>query len=212
MPKLPMRYLPYSLLIMVAFSCASEYKLLRPATLDQSCVSKIRPRGLTTAWFNTSVDVVGKHLSGLLLIKNQPDSSTRVVFTNEAGITFFDFEFTKDGTFAVKRIVSQLNKKPIIQTLRKDFELTLGIPFRGVTPEVWTMNTEKWYGVKQKNETSYFITDSECASLLRLELGSSRKKKTEVFIRGKHPHDPDSVQIKHYNFAMQIELRKLMRE
>ncbi|NOS55080.1 MAG: hypothetical protein HOP37_02365 [Cyclobacteriaceae bacterium] len=212
MPKLPMRYLRYSLLLMVAFSCASEYKLLQPAMLEQSCVSKIKPRGFTTSWFTTSVDVVGKHLSGLLLIKNQPDSSTRVVFTSEAGITFFDFEFTKNGTFAVKRIVSQLDKKPIIQTLRKDFELTLGIPFRGVTPEVWTMNTEKWYGVKQKNETSYFITDTECASLLRLELGSTRKKKTEVFIRGKDPHDPDSVQIKHYNFAMQIELRKLMRE
>ena len=38
-------------------------------------------------------NVVGNHLSGLLLIKKMPDSSTRMVFSNEMGLGFFDFEF-----------------------------------------------------------------------------------------------------------------------
>lgn len=211
MPKLPMRYLLYSLLLVSVVGCASEYKALRPVELDNICVSKIKPQRLATGWFTASVDVVGKHLSGLLLVKNQPDSSIRVVFTNEAGITFFDFEFASNGTFAVKRIVSQLDRKPIIQTLRKDFELALGIPFRVPAIQAWTLGDERWYGVKQKKETSYFITNNECGSLLRLELGSLRKKKTEVVIKGEHPQDPESIRIKHYNFAMQIELRKLIK-
>src|SRR5688572_6913872 len=143
-----MRYLLFSVASIVFLGCASDYRYLQVVEPDKSCVSKFLPFKINTSWYNTSVDVVGKHLSGLLLIKDMPDHSQRVVFTNEAGVTFFDFGFLPDGSFKVYNIVKQMDKRPVIQTLRKDFELILGIPFRQAAIQSWSLENDLFYGVK----------------------------------------------------------------
>jgi len=68
---------------------------------------------------------IGKHkLSGLLLMKKVPDSSIRIIFTNEIGMKFFDFEF-RDGKFIIHYIFPSMNKKMLISLFRKDFTLIL---------------------------------------------------------------------------------------
>jgi len=211
MHKWQMKYLHYSLALLLLVGCASEYKSRKPVAPDQACIEKIRPTGVNTSWYTTYIDVIGRHISGLLLIKQMPDSSRRVVFTNEAGVTFLDFQFNTDGSFQVKQVIKQLNKKAVIQTLRKDFELMLGIPFRQSITEAWLQDGEVYYGVPQKKETAYFITTPDCASLRRMELGSSRKKKVTVALWGNDLSAPDSIQVKHYTFNMVIGLKKIER-
>ena len=91
---------------------------------DNSCIEKFKPN-FNRAIYKASVDVVGKYISGLLVIKKMPDSSTRIVFTNEFGFTFFDFGFEADSGFRGYQIAPAMNKKPLIITLRKDFELIM---------------------------------------------------------------------------------------
>src|SRR5882672_4193636 len=98
--------------VMLLLGCASDYRYLRAIQVDADCVNKIAPRHIQTSWYHAGVDVAGNHISGLLLIKNMPDSSNRVVFTNEAGITFFDFGFSHEKAFTVYAIIKKLNKKP----------------------------------------------------------------------------------------------------
>src|SRR6188768_2754601 len=107
MNKSAMRYLLFSFGMILLIGCSSDYKYLQTTTVDTSCTDKIKPAHFSTAWYTTAVDVYGTHISGLLLIKNMPDSSIRVVFTNEAGITFFDFGFLNDRTFKVYSIVDK---------------------------------------------------------------------------------------------------------
>jgi hypothetical protein len=64
------------------------------------------------------------HLSGLLLFKELEDG-TRVVFQNEMGITFFDFQWDKNDSFKVNQIIEQLDRPAVIKTLEKDFNLLL---------------------------------------------------------------------------------------
>jgi len=156
-----MRYLLFSVSIIFCCSCASDYRYMKAIETNTACSSKLAPKLFTTSWYHASVDVVGRHISGLLLIKNMPDSSYRVVFTNEAGVTFFDFGFAGKETFKVYNIISQLNKKPVVQTLRKDFELILGLPFRKGPYQAYALNDEIFFGVRQKKETAYFITNKE---------------------------------------------------
>src|SRR5215207_2278735 len=120
MNQFPMRYLFFSAACIACFCCSSDYHYMNAIQANEDCIAKLTPFRLNTSWYHASVDVVGSHISGLLLIKHMPDSSMRVVFTNEAGVTFFDFGFN-DGNFKVHNIIGQLNKKPVIQTLRKDF-------------------------------------------------------------------------------------------
>jgi hypothetical protein len=65
------------------------------------------------------------HLSGILYLKNLRDSTTRVLFQSEMGMTFFDFGWDARDSFTVHSITPQMNKEGLIKTLRKDFELLM---------------------------------------------------------------------------------------
>ncbi len=211
MNKSVMRYLLFSFLLALLVGCASDYKYLQTTSIDSSCADKIKPTYFSTAWYTAAVDVYGTHISGLLLIKNMPDSSIRVVFTNEAGVTFFDFGFLTDGNFKVHSIIDKMDRKPVIQTFRKDFELILGLSFRKGKIESWTGNEQLFFGVKQKKETAYFITSKDCASLRNMELGSKRKRKVSVQVIGSYP-SPEGFEITHYLFDMKLKLTHLPKE
>lgn len=191
--------------------CGSAYKSLELVQTDQVCINKNLPLAISDSWYHASVDVVGKHLSGLIFIKNMPDSSRRVVFTSEAGVTFFDFGFGPKGKFIVHSVISKLDRKAVVTTLRKDFELLLGIPFQEGKLQTWRTPEEIYVGAPQKKETAYFITDKDCSSLRRFELGSTKKKKVTIQIAGSYPK-PDTLEIRHYTFSLQIKLTRFQKE
>jgi hypothetical protein len=192
--------------------CSSDYRYKQSVETRPDCIAKLAPVQFETSWYHASVDVVGNHISGLLLIKRMPDSSYRIVFTNEAGVTFFDFGFTREGTFAVYHVIHKLDKGPVIHTLQQDFELILGLPFRNASYKTWIMNDEVFYGTRQKNGTSYFITTKDCASLRRLELGSARKRKITLEVTGQGYPRPEKIELRHYVFDMRIKLTRFDKE
>ena len=111
MKSLAMRFLFLSLILMSG-ACSPKLpsvQSLQPAVADAGCIKKFKPV-FQSDWYAASIDVVGKHLSGLLLFKSMPDSSMRVVFTNEAGIKFFDFGFASNDDFTVHLRVDHRKK------------------------------------------------------------------------------------------------------
>lgn len=204
-----MRFLLFSLTLSLC-CCKSEYKTLKVSPSPIDCMTAFTA-DFETAWYSSTVDVYGKHLSGLLLIKKMDDGNFRTVFTNEAGVTFFDFQFAKDGGFEVKKVIKQLDRKPVINTLRDDFSLLLLIPFKGRTLQRYEREDELFLASRQKNDLAYFITDRDCASLRRLEWASKRKPKVTISVSGKYSQ-PDTVSITHHTFDMVINLRKIEKE
>jgi hypothetical protein len=203
-----MKYFLFSILALALSGCSSYYKNLQPVNDTSDCAGKIKPQGIATAWFDTSIDVVGKHISGLMLIKEMPDQSSRIVFTNESGFSIFDFEFQSDGKFTVKKIIPQLDRKAVTETLRKDFSLLLGIPFRQ-TLQQWQMNDESYFGIIENGEKIYFSTTPACDSVGRLETGSRRARKTSITFEGPDARNPRSITIKHFTFEMIIALKRI---
>ena len=204
-----MRYLLY---ISVFFfsACSSSYKALQQTEGEALCVQKFKPQ-FTTALYTTQVDVVGKHLSGLLIIKTMPDSSTRIVFSNEAGFKFFDFGF--DGKdFKVYYVFSQMDKKAVIKTLRKDFELVLMRHLDAEKPYVAKEEENVYHIFPDGKDIYYYVTGAGCSNLLRMERGSKRKKVVEAFIQPGADNMPDSIGIKHHNFNFDIQLKRLQKD
>jgi hypothetical protein len=204
-----MRYLLFS--VSLCGACASDYKGLQSVSTDNQCIESLKLPDFTTSWYDAGIEVAGKYIGGLLLIKDMPDSSARIVFTNEAGFKFFDFEFSENGQFRIHHIIRQLDKKPVIRLLRSDFELMLGTPFKEGGWQSWEKDGEKYTGVVQKKEKHYFITGKDCASLHRIESGSQRKRKVSLYYGGTDMRDPDSIRLQHHTFAMQIKLVKIIR-
>jgi len=205
------RFFVAALLCAVTLSgCRSAYDDLQPTGEQTTCIRKFKP-AFRVDWYTTSVDVYGHHISGLLLFKVMPDSAVRVVFTNEVGVTFFDFEFTKNDDFRVHQINSQLDKKIVINLLRKDFELLMMRRLGNKPLPVFRRQNEFFDALPGKRETDYFITDKDCASLLRIEKASKRKKMVEVKLVEETGSAPDSVSLQHFTFDMHIALKKLQR-
>src|SRR5882724_10396029 len=153
-----MRFLALSSCLFILTSCSSVYKNLQPAAGDTNYIQKFKPN-FKNALYKAEIDVVGHHLSGLLLIKTLPDSSIRIVFSNEIGFKFFDFEIKPDGGFKVFYVVKQMDKKPVIKTLKKDFELIL-LPEKNSQTAYLLKDDHSLYYIFPKQKGSFcYITD-----------------------------------------------------
>lgn len=204
-----MRCLLISLLF-VTSACSSSYKHLQKATGDVGCLEKFRP-DFSNALYYTQVNVTGKHLSGLLLIKQMPDSSTRMVFSNEAGFKFFDFGFAADGSFKVFYIIDEMDKKAVVTTLRKDFEIVMMHQYnmRNGYVKHDIDSAYNYYTFPQEKGYNYYITDTTCGRLIRLERASSKKAVVKIEMLDYKNGSPDSIGITHTNFNFNIGLKRL---
>jgi hypothetical protein len=204
----PIRFLIFLSGVILNLSC-NQYRHMQKIQSAESCVRKFKP-DFNLVIYKTSADVVGKHISGLLLIKYMPDSSTRILFSNEMGLSFFDFGFFPDNEFRVYQVTPAMNKKALIKTLRKDFELVM---FRN-------MDSSKSYSLADSNlvyhafpQTSginYYITDDHCLKLVKMQRASNKKPVMEAFIYDSLAgNPPDSLVIRHLNFNFTITLKKI---
>jgi hypothetical protein len=205
-----MRYLLLSSIVFLFAACSSAYKGLQVADGDPSCLQKFKPV-FTSSLYNTHVNVIGKHLSGLLLIKTMPDSSVRIVFSSEMGVKFFDFEFYKNGEFKVHSIIKQMDKKGVVNTLRKDFELVLMRDLDKKKPEIFMAEGLRWFAFEGVKEKDYYITDSLCQQLVRIEKGSNRKYKLKMVMKDYVNGVPDTIGITHRKFNFNIGLKYINR-
>ena len=173
---LPFRipYLILSSCLLIILSCSPAHRQMQSASADISSLQKFKP-AFTVALYNTTVDIVGNHLSGLLLIKKMPDSRTRTVFSNEMGFTSFDFEFAADGHFKVYSIIKKLDKRSVIKTLQHDLELVLMSGMDNSKASVKTANGHIYFIFPQTKGFNYYITNQTGDELVRMERASNKK-------------------------------------
>jgi hypothetical protein len=180
------------------------------AVADANVLQKFKP-AFTVALYNTNVDVMGNHLSGLLLIKKMPDSSTRMVFSNEMGLGFFDFEFTGEGGFKVHSIMKKLNKRSVIKTLQHNFELVLMNNLDHSKAIVKTNEALTYFIYPQNKGFNYYITNQTGNELVRLERASNSKTIVEAVMKNYIGGIPDTIGISHKTFEFNIGLKRIER-
>ena len=205
-----MRYLLLSSCLFMLFACSAAYKQMQTAAGDVNRLQKFKP-AFSVALYNTHVDVMGNHLSGLLLIKKMPDSTVRMVFSNEIGFKFFDFEFSPDGAFKVYSVIKQMNKRSVLKTLRKDFELILMDRLDSSEVSVHTNNGLIYYVFPKTKGYYYYITDSTGDKLIRMERASKKKTVVEAIMENYINGIPDSIGISHKTFNFTIGLKRIER-
>lgn len=173
-----------------------------------SCpVEKFKPV-VPFAIYQASVDVLNKHLSGLLVIKTMDDNSVHTLFQSEMGLTYFDFVWSNDNHFKVINVIKQMNKKAVINTLRKDFELMLMKNMDLSNVETLSDSTGLFNKILKGDEIIYIVTDSDCVQLKRIISATSRKSKVTLTMNTP-ANVPDSVNIHHEKFKFIISLKKI---
>jgi hypothetical protein len=140
------------------------------------------------------------------------DSSVRIVFSSETGFKFFDFGFL-NGDFKVNYIYKELDKKPVIRTLRKDFQLVL---MNDLTANEGYLlksnninNNYNYYAFPRGGDHYYYITDSLCQKMIRMERGTRRKPVMTAIAENFRQGTPDTIGITHSNFSFDIGLKRI---
>lgn len=195
--------------IVLLSGCRSTYKGLQKTAGDVNCITAFRPQFANTL-YSTQVDVTTHHLSGLLFFKQMPDSSMRVVFANEIGFKFFDFEFKPDGGFIKHYILPKMDKKSVVKTLRGDFELALLHPDLSKAHNARDSNYQ-YVVVPTAKGNNYYITDTACTQLVRLEKSSRRKPVVKAWLTNYKDGVPDSILIRHELFKFNISLQRVQK-
>ena len=132
-----MRISPFiSLLLLILVSCSpagkgsGSSKQNWSATPPLSCFSGTFGKVL----FKSTLDIRDQNLTGFLLLKRTSDTSYRIVFANEIGMTLFDLGFT-GGKFVVNYVFEAMNKKILLKLFEKDFRyLIFGVVMPGSGP------------------------------------------------------------------------------
>ncbi|SEO03664.1 hypothetical protein [Mucilaginibacter sp. OK283] len=204
------RFLLLSSCLVALAGCTSVYKNLKPAIGNFDHIYRFRPK-FSVVLYNAEINVTTHHLSGLLLMKVMPDSSTRIVFSSEMGVKFFDFAFLKDGSFKVYSIIPQMDKGPVIKTLRKDFDLILMRQEGSHERYMLKDNSHLYYVLPQEKGANYYITNMAGDALLRMEKSSKRKPVAVATMANYKNGVPDTIGIDHKNFKFTIGLKKIER-
>lgn len=158
--------------------------------------------------YRASIDVINKHLSGILVFKSMEDSAIRVVFMNEAGVTFFALEFTNTD-YRFLSIVPSLDKRSVRRTLAKDLGMIL---MRGIYQWPGQLKPGQ-HGLelrlKRKGHVVYSFRE-DCRQYAGIANFGRRKKVVSIIqtFQGLNPV-PDSIFVEHHTVHFTISLKQI---
>lgn len=205
-----MNCLRLSSLLLLAFCSCTPYRNLPEFKSDSKCLSLLTPSD-ETLLYHTQIDFYKKHFSGLLLLKTI-EGKRRAVFTNEMGITFFDFEFAKNRYFKVIKIANELNHKPIISTLRRDISmLLLYFPENSCCT---FLDNDSLIVMKEKSEanrSNCYIAAKDCSRLVGIEHYKLGRKKIEADFFDSGEMRADSIAIDHHGIKLCMYFKRIER-
>jgi hypothetical protein len=193
-----------SLLILLCWAQSVTGKTLEP----EDCLKGIKPRFESTR-YRASIDVLNKHLSGILIVKTMEDGTIRTVFMNVAGATFFDISFKTDS-YLYNKVMESLDKKAVKKTLAKDIGMIVmqGI-YKGL-PSYSSDETHRMITFKLRSKGSVrYTTTPDCAPVKTIENIGRRKK--VVSINQFYATDnsvPDSIFVQHHTVHFTISLKQ----
>jgi len=179
--------------------------LLSDSLRASTCRDSLQPRfeGLQ---YRATVDVLDKHLSGILIMRTMEDGSVRTVFTNEMGVTFFDLSFTDQG-YTYHRMMDGLDRKPVRLALAKDIGMIL---MRGIFKAGAGLRDANGSLVLklQRKGTVHYYPDAACRQSPRIVNRGRRKEVVSIdqfYLPGQSM--PDSIFVAHHTVSFTIRLK-----
>lgn len=200
-----MRYLLISISLFLVISCSSlaTTKDLTSKTNNETVSNPYFSDTKTDYVYKAKINTGKNNFGGLLIIKKIKEEKHRVVFTTEFGNKIFDFEFSKES-FKVNYITDKLNKKLIINALKKDFHLLVS-EFNKSELQFNTNNKTIYKTTLNKKDNYYFIS-KKTKNLTKIVMASKRKEKMTISFQNLEDHIAKKIKIKHHNFNMTIQL------
>ncbi|RUT70692.1 hypothetical protein D0817_09460 [Flavobacterium cupreum] len=211
MQKSTIQYLLINcVLAIVLISCGPVTKNYSPKKLDKtSYEAPYFSNPKTDYVYKTNITVYGNEMSGIFIAKKINDSIHRVVFTTEFGNKLLDFEIS-DKSFKVNSIVSELDRKILINTLRDDFRLLLKKEY--LIQEQFENESDNIYKSADGNRDNYLFLSKKDQKLEKVIHASKTKEKITLTFSSENNIFAEKIEIIHQNIKLKIEFNYFKSE
>lgn len=197
-------------LAIVLVSCGSVTKNYTPKKLDKTSYDVPYFSDSKTDYvYKTNISVYGNELSGIFIAKKINDTTHRIVFTTEFGNKLMDFEISETD-FKVNSIVSELDRKILINTLREDFRLLLKKKY--LIQEQFENESDDIYKSADGKRDNYIFISKKDQKLQKIVQASNTKEKFTLTFSSENNIFAEKIQIIHQNIKLKIELNYFKSE
>ncbi|WP_428230681.1 hypothetical protein [Flavobacterium sp.] len=197
-------------LAIILVSCGSVTKNYAPKKLDKTSYQVPYFSDSKTDYvYKTNITVYGNEISGIFIAKKINDTTHRIVFTTEFGNKLMDFEIS-DTSFKVNSIVSELDRKILINTLKEDFRLLLKKEY--LIQEQFENDSDDIYKSKDGKRDNYLFISKKDHKLKKVVHASPTKEKFTLTFTSENNIFAEKIQIIHQNIKLKIELNYFKSE
>ncbi|MFH6934040.1 hypothetical protein [Flavobacterium sp. FlaQc-30] len=197
-------------LAIVLVSCGSVTKNYAPKKLDKTSYEVPYFSDSKTDYvYKTNISVYGNELSGIFIAKKINDTTHRIVFTTEFGNKLMDFEISETD-FKVNSIVSELDRKILINTLKEDFRLLLKKQY--LIQEQFENESDNIYKSADEKRDNYIFVSKKDQKLEKIVHASKTKEKFTLYFNSENNIFAENIQIIHQNIKLKIELNYFKSE
>ncbi|EGV42896.1 hypothetical protein BZARG_2029 [Bizionia argentinensis JUB59] len=200
-----MRYLIISCFFLIV-NCASYPKkqelILQNTTLNTITNSYFSDVNQDYV-YKAAIDVYDNHFGGLLIVKKIDQGNHRVVFTSEMGKKLFDFSITKTD-FKVNYILEQLDKKLLINILKRDF--TALVQENSLVNKSFTIENNQVFQTSILNKKHYYYVSKQLNKIVRT---GSLKEKVQFLFSDISNNIAHNISIIHSNIKLEITLKSI---
>ncbi|KQB38819.1 hypothetical protein [Flavobacterium aquidurense] len=197
-------------LALVLISCGSVTKNYTPKKLEKTSYEVPYFSDSKTDYvYKTNITVYGNEISGIFIAKKINDTTHRIVFTTEFGNKLMDFELS-DTDFKVNSIVSELDRKILINTLKEDFRLLLKKEY--LIQEQFENDLDNIYKSKDGKRDNYLFISKKNQKLEKVVHSSQTKEKFTLTFSSENNIFAEKIEIVHQNIKLKIELNYFKSE
>nr|WP_315140713.1 hypothetical protein [uncultured Flavobacterium sp.] len=153
--------------------------------------------------YKANIKVYGNELTGIFIAKKINDSTHRMVFTTEFGNKLLDFEISEKD-FKVNSIVSELDRKILVNTLVNDFRLLLRSHYD--FKEQFDAKESKVCLSEDGKLLNYLFISKSDNTLSKIVQTTKRKEKINLFFTVESNIFASKIIIEHKTISLYIEL------
>jgi hypothetical protein len=207
MPKLMKLLLRISSVALLFFSSCATHTVVKdfvPVTLDNTFFDVSYFSNPDTDYvYKANIKIYGKELTGIFIAKKINETTHRMVFTTEFGNKLLDLEISEND-FKVNSIVSELDRKIVINILVNDFRLLLRNHYD--CKAQFDSKESKIYLSEDGKLLNYLFISKSDNTLSKIVQATKRKEKINLFFTLENNIFASKILIEHKTIPLKIEL------
>lgn len=154
--------------------------------------------------YKSTIEVYGNYFGGIMIFKKIKNNHHRIVFTTEFGNKIFDFEL-ENGQFKKNFIIEKLDRKFIVNTLKRDFQILLKEKSKVLNS--YRQNSVKVYQTAINKRYNFYFVNAKDRILEKIVHTSKFKEKTDFIFKNIEDNIAKIIIITHKDIKLKIKLK-----